>query len=352
MIERFVYFREEISKVIEKANNLSNSKKKKELNLESFNIEAVDWDYIIKIVDILEFFKKPTIKLQGSSSNVYTIVYISQLYIKLREIRYRVTDLFIKEGLKQAIDKLILYYPITSTNISKLKDLYLITVLDPHFKLYIFSTLDFNSEVISNIRLYFIEIYNNYKECLIIESNTTASFDSNSNLDLYINNYDSDDDLYVSNNTTTNNIENQIDIYLAEPRVAKDITIGNYYNTNKTRFPIIYNIARDYLAILTASTPSEATFSKVGNIVTKSRNRLLSNTIKKLIILKELNAIDDEEELINDNILFIEDNNDNNNNNIEEEIIEEDNLEDKSTTSITSYNSNNTANNSTNSNNS
>jgi hypothetical protein len=167
MIERFIYFREEISKVIEKANNLSNSKKK-ELNLESFTIEAEDWDYIIKIVDILEFFKKPTIKLQGSSSNVYTIVYISQLYIKLREIRYRVTDLFIKEGLKQAIDKLILYYPITSTNISKLKDLYLITVLDPHFKLDIFSTLDFNSEVISNIRLYFIEIYNNYKESLVI----------------------------------------------------------------------------------------------------------------------------------------------------------------------------------------
>jgi hypothetical protein len=252
--------------------------------------------------------------------------------------------------LKQAIDKLILYYPITSTNISKLKDLYLITVLDLHFKLDIFSTLDFNSEVISNIRLYFIEIYNNYKESLVIESNTTSSFNSNNNLDLYINNYDSDDNLYISNNTTTNNIENEIDIYLAEPRVAKDITIENYYNTNKTRFPIIYNIARDYLAILTTSTPSEATFSKVGNIVTKSRNRLLSNTIKKLIILKELNAIDDEEELINNNILFIEDNN--NNNNIEEEIIEEDNLEDKSTTSITSYNSNNTANNSTNSNNS
>jgi hypothetical protein len=192
-------------------------------------------------------------------------------------------------------------------------------------------------------------MYNNYKESLVIESNTTSSFTSNNNLDLYINNYNSDDDLYISNNnTTTNNIENKIDIYLVEPRVAKDITIENYYNTNKTRFPIIYNIARDYLAISTTSTPSEATFSKVGNIVTKSRNRLLSNTIKKLIILKELNAID-EEELINNNILFI---GDNNNNNIEEAIIEEDNLEDKSTTSITSYNSDNTANNSTNSNNS
>ena len=41
MLERFIYFRKEISKVIKKANNLSNSKKK-ELNLESFNIEAKD----------------------------------------------------------------------------------------------------------------------------------------------------------------------------------------------------------------------------------------------------------------------------------------------------------------------
>jgi hypothetical protein len=62
MLERFLYFKEEINIVLDKASNLSSSKKK-ELNLESFNIVEDDWNYLIKIVDILEFFKKPTIKL-------------------------------------------------------------------------------------------------------------------------------------------------------------------------------------------------------------------------------------------------------------------------------------------------
>jgi hypothetical protein len=62
MLERLLYFKEEINIVISKANKLSNSKKK-DLNLEYFNILVNDWDYIAKIIDILEFFKKPTIKL-------------------------------------------------------------------------------------------------------------------------------------------------------------------------------------------------------------------------------------------------------------------------------------------------
>jgi hypothetical protein len=118
---------------------------------------------------------------------------------------------------------------------------------------------------------------------------------------------------------------------------------------NKNRFPIIYKIARDYLAILGTSTPSEATFSKANNIVTKSRNRLLPNTIKQLIILKELNSIGDEEELINDNLLSKDDldiqtsrNKGKNKEivNLEEDFEEQGYIEDKSSTSITSYNSN------------
>ena len=113
-------------------------------------------------------------------------------------------------------------------------------------------------------------------------------------------------------------------------------------------------------------------FSKANNIVTKSRNRLLPNTIKKLIILKELDIISNKEEIINNNILFknksntsiniiniisqgknivrnIEDNTINIKDNIIEDNsinienatinIEEDSLEDKDTTSISSYNS-------------
>lgn len=95
MLERVLYFRDEITIILNKANNLSNSKKK-ELSLDFFNLKEEEQDYIIKIVDILEYFKKPTIKLQGSTSNTYTIVYISQLYNKLKSIEDIIDDSFLK----------------------------------------------------------------------------------------------------------------------------------------------------------------------------------------------------------------------------------------------------------------
>jgi hypothetical protein len=357
MLERFLYFRKEINIVINKANSLSNSKKK-DFNLESFNIIKEDWDYLVKIIDILEFFKKPTIKLQSSSSNSYTIIYIVLLYNKIKGIINIIEDPFLKAGLLQALEKLLFYFPIENTNINKLKDLYIITLLDPHFKLEIFYNLNLDKEIISNIKIYFIELYNRYKESNNIEeTNTNIESSFNSNLDLYSNNNSSEDKIFLLdniNNTRNNILDNELELYLKEPRVPKDITIENYYNTNKIRFPIIYNIARDYLAILATSTPSEATFSKVGNIVTKSRNRLLSSTIKKLIILKEFKAIEDKEELINDNLLFKEDlevkkvKERNKDKDKDKDIIlideEESNLESKSTTSITSFNSNLTSN--------
>jgi hypothetical protein len=62
MIDCFIYFRDKINIILSKANNLSNSKKKK-ISLDSYNIVIAEWDYINKIKDILEIFRKPTIKL-------------------------------------------------------------------------------------------------------------------------------------------------------------------------------------------------------------------------------------------------------------------------------------------------
>jgi hypothetical protein len=194
----------------------------------------------------------------------------------------------------------------------------LITILDPHFKLDIFKKLEFNKDTIDSIRNYLDTIYKSYKDKLnnninLDSNNIQSSFNSSLNLDNFFNNStDSKDELYISNNYNkhnNNNIENEIDLYLSNSRVSKDITIENYYNTNKSRLSIIYKIARDYLAILGTSTPSKATFSKVSNIVAKSRNRLLASTIKKLIILKELKVIEEKEETVNDNLLFKENTN-------------------------------------------
>ena len=97
--------------------------------------------------------------------------------------------------------------------------------------------------------------------------------------------------------------EEEIDLYLEEDTISKETNIIDYYKANKERFRIIYNIVKDYLAISPSSTPSESTFSKVGDIITKKRNRLLPSTVKHLITLKSWKIINDEKLLQNDDLL-------------------------------------------------
>lgn len=358
MIDTFIYFKNEINTLYKKTTTSRNINSYLE-----HEIDINQWRYLEQIKYILENFKKPTIKLQtiNYSNNYLTIVYITKLWfslIKLKDTNFN--NPLITKGLQEAINKLLEYYPINDTNINKLKDLYLITILNPHFKLDIFRKLDFKPEIINNIRLYFIEVYNKYKE----NNNISLTKNNNStstNLDLSINlesDTDSDNDLYITNSSfnSNTNIDNEIEIYLQENRIHKEIKIEDYYNSNKTRFPIIYKIARDYLSILSTSNASESTFSKVGDIVTKKRNRLLLSTIKKLIILKSWNIIEDEETEINDNKLLKNKNkrtrnkgkekainppiNNPSQNNPSSSNIDLVGLEEKSTTSITSYSSN------------
>jgi len=94
-----------------------------------------------------------------------------------------------------------------------------------------------------------------------------------------------------------------MEIYLEEDIISEEIDIIDYYKANEEKSPIIYSIVKDYLAISPSSAPSESTFSKVGDIITKKRNRLLPSTVKQLITLKSWKIIQDEDFLSNDNLL-------------------------------------------------
>ena len=63
-------------------------------------------------------------------------------------------------------------------------------------------------------------------------------------------------------------------------------------------FPIIMQMARDFMAIPATSAPSERTFSYAGNLITKKRTRISSNNVRYVLCLRSWGAIvdDDEEE--------------------------------------------------------
>ena len=312
MLERFIYFKEEINLLLEKANNLLNSKKNN-INIDSFIITNNKWNYLILIRNILKIFRKPIIKLQASNYTIiyYIIPYITKLLSEIENYTLKnleETNPYLSIALLEAYNKLLDYYSIKDkTYINKLKDLYLTTLLNPCFKLEIFNTLGFNNIIINKIKDYFIEIYNKYKLEYYSNTNININIILQSSINTNITNTNnensnSDNEFYINKDNNNNNKE-EIEIYLKENRISKEINIIDYYKANKNRFPILFNIVKDYLAIMATSAPSEFIFSKTSDIITKKRNRLLPNTIKQIITLKSWNILENEEETINDNNL-------------------------------------------------
>ena len=134
-----------------------------------------------------------------------------------------------------------------------------------------------------------------------MENTTICSNNSDNNED---DEDDEDDDIFISKNL---NKEEEYTEYIKESTISnKDINPLDYWKQNSYRFPILSILARRYLAIPATSASIERIFSISNNIITKSRNRLLPNTIKQLILLKNWRLQDfkklniEEEEFISE----------------------------------------------------
>ena len=68
-----------------------------------------------------------------------------------------------------------------------------------------------------------------------------------------------------------------------------------WWQAHVKEFPIISDMARDYLTIQATSVPSEQAFSIAGNTISKTRNRLLPETARACLCLKSwiINKIGD-----------------------------------------------------------
>ena len=60
----------------------------------------------------------------------------------------------------------------------------------------------------------------------------------------------------------------------------------DYWRLHQSKYLVLSLIARRYLAIPATSAPIERTFSIGSNIISKSRNRLEPETVKRIVLLK------------------------------------------------------------------
>lgn len=88
---------------------------------------------------------------------------------------------------------------------------------------------------------------------------------------------DSDDEIYI---TSQDAVEVEYTRWTKEQSVPKDTVVLKYWQGKWFDYPIISQMARDYLVISAASASSERLFGNGGDILTKKRNCLASDTLR------------------------------------------------------------------------
>jgi hypothetical protein len=87
--------------------------------------------------------------------------------------------------------------------------------------------------------------------------------------------------------------QSSTDRYLDEPLLPRDsktshLEVWKYWESKQFEFPIIVQIARDFLPIPASSAASERVFSQGGDLITKKRNRISGANTRYVLCLRSL----------------------------------------------------------------
>ena len=96
--------------------------------------------------------------------------------------------------------------------------------------------------------------------------------------------------LFMSNNNNDQNqtirIENELEIYFNSNPPSLDIMPLEWWKIHSSEYPILSQMAKDYLSIMSTSVPCEQLFSIAGKQITPTRNRLNPDTTRACLCLK------------------------------------------------------------------
>ncbi|XP_065895773.1 zinc finger BED domain-containing protein 4-like [Dysidea avara] len=81
--------------------------------------------------------------------------------------------------------------------------------------------------------------------------------------------------------------EKELSLYCSAEYIDRKEDPLAWWKGNKSRFPTLARIAREYLAILAMSTPSERLFSAAGYISSQRRSRLSGENLNQLVFLNK-----------------------------------------------------------------
>ena len=84
-------------------------------------------------------------------------------------------------------------------------------------------------------------------------------------------------------------LNSEVDRWINQPCLPLESTpehVKAYMQSKAYEFPLITQIARDFMAIPATSAPSERVFSIAGNLISKKRSRIASENVRYVLCLR------------------------------------------------------------------
>ena len=106
---------------------------------------------------------------------------------------------------------------------------------------------------------------------------------------------DSEDEFYISQNRTVSDSERAK--WLKQEVAPRDTDILSYLQGREKEFPIIAQMARDHLAIPATSAALECVFSSGSDLITKKRNQLGGDNIRRLLCMRSWGVLAESREV-------------------------------------------------------
>ena len=254
-------------------------------------LRAQQWILAEKVVNLLKVFEEATREISGdysSASIVIPIINSLKRTISQEEDDHGIMGM--KRGMLRSITDR--YGDIEQQPLCVLA-----TVLDPRFKLKVFSSATYSA----NARMLLIQ------ECELWLSNfscggsepqpkraktgtqPTDKQSSSTLWSLFDEMLADSEDCSEGEGQSRNTAEIMVDMYLKEPILARSERIHplTYWLGKKTLWPCLVDLACKYLSIPPSSVPSERLFSSAADIVSQERNRILPDKAEMLLFLKK-----------------------------------------------------------------
>ena len=274
-----------------------------------------DFELIEEMIDVLEIFDSATKLISGEKYPTVTLMksLIEKITTHLNTNKLNETDP-IKEMKKKMLNDFKTRYQSTEIK----ERLFISAVLDPRNKALLsnvdkkkmvtetfcsivencnFTLANSESQVVPCTQGQEIETLSNFPPSSTSKSNTPPE-ENNKNSkssQLYSSLFNCIDPEPEPAESLQVNVRdkmvNEIALYYNSPlstevKIDKSFDVLKWWYQHKSSYPYLCTMVTYYLCVPASSTPSERCFSTAGNIVTKTRNRLLPENVNMLTFLK------------------------------------------------------------------